>query len=75
MTLILLNNREFSSSASAEASQTPYYQQQPSSANAVEYTSSSVQEHLHYTPDEGRVRCITCNTLFKNATTRLNCFQ
>ena len=69
MTLILLNNREFSSSASAEASQTSYYQQQPSSANAVEYTSSSVQEHLHYTPDQGRVRCITCNTLFKNATT------
>ena len=36
-----------------------------------EYTSSTgtVQEHLHYTPDEGRVRCVTCNTMFKNATT------
>lgn len=49
----------------SEASQTSSYYEQPQSSN-LEYT---VQEHLHYTPDQGRVRCITCNTLFKNATT------
>ena len=44
-----------------------YYEpEQPQQPHAA--SEANVQDHLHYTPD-GRVRCVTCNTLFKNATT------
>ena len=47
--------------------QQPEYSYEQTAAPPVDNTGGG-EEHLHYIPGSGQVRCITCNTMFSSKT-------
>ena len=56
------------------AGQDMHHSENSTTTNNVQYEQTAVapssdgEEHLHYVPGSGQVRCITCNTMFSSKT-------